>query len=178
MSRIGKRPITLPQGVTFNMNGNLVTVTGPKGTLTREINPKIEVKVEGNVINVINNNKETQYAAFHGLYRQLIANMVEGVSKGFEKSLNVNGVGFKINQQGKDLLLNIGFSHPVLVEAVPGIELSCDKTTITVKGIDKELVGQFAAKIRDIKPVEPYHAYGISYTTETVVRKEVKSGKK
>lgn len=178
MSRIGKRPITLPQGVNVNVNGSLVTVTGPKGTLSREINPKIEVKIEGDVINIVNNNTEAQYAAFHGLYRQLIANMVEGVSKGFEKSLNVNGVGYKINQQGKDLVLNIGFSHPVLVEAVPGIELSCDKTTITVKGIDKELVGQFAAKIRNIKPVEPYHAYGISYTTETVVRKEVKSGKK
>ena len=178
MSRIGKRPITLPQGVNVNVNGSLVTVTGPKGTLSREINPKIEVKVEGDVINVINNNKEAQFAAFHGLYRQLIANMVEGVSKGFEKSLNVNGVGFKINQQGQDLVLNIGFSHPVVVKAIPGITLSCDKTTIKVEGIDKELVGQFAAKIRDIKPVEPYHAYGISYSDEVIVRKEVKSGKK
>ena len=178
MSRIGKKPITLPQGVSLNVNGNLVTVTGPKGTLSREINPKIEVKVEGEIINVINNNTEAQFAAFHGLYRQLIANMVEGVSKGFEKSLNVNGVGFKIAQQGKDLVLNIGLSHPVLVQAVPGIELSCDKTVITVKGIDKELVGQFAAKVRNIKPVEPYHAYGISYADEVVVRKEVKSGKK
>ena len=178
MSRIGKKPITLPQGVSLNVNGSLITVTGPKGTLSREINPKIEVKVEGDTVNVINNNTEAQFSAFHGLYRQLIANMVEGVSKGFEKSLNVNGVGFKIAQQGKDLVLNIGLSHPVLVQAVPGIELSCDKTTITVKGIDKELVGQFAAKIRNIKPVEPYHGYGISYTDEVVVRKEVKSGKK
>lgn len=178
MSRIGKKPIVLPQGVTVNLDKNLVTVTGPKGTLSREINPKIEVKIENNEVNVINNNKEPQYNAYHGLYRQLIANMVEGVSKGFEKSLNVNGVGFKINQQGKDLVLNIGFSHPVLLKAIPGIELSCDKTVITVKGIDKELVGQFAAKVRNIKPVEPYHAYGISYTDEVVVRKEVKSGKK
>lgn len=178
MSRIGKKPIVLPAGVTIKVDGKLVTVTGPKGTLSREINPKIEVKVENNEINVINNNTEQQYKAFHGLYRQLIANMVEGVSKGFEKSLNVNGVGFKIAQQGQDLLLNIGFSHPVLLKAIPGIELSCDKTVITVKGIDKELVGQFAAKVRNIKPVEPYHAYGISYTDEVVVRKEVKSGKK
>ena len=178
MSRIGKKPIELPQGVNLSVAGNLITVTGPKGTLSREINPKIEVKIEGNIVNIINNNTESQYAAFHGLYRQLIANMVEGVSKGFEKSLNVNGVGFKIAQQGNDLVLNIGLSHPVLVKSVPGIELSCDKTTITVKGIDKELVGQFAAKIRNIKPVEPYHAYGISYTDEVVVRKEVKSGKK
>ena len=178
MSRIGKRPIELPSGVTVTMNGNVVTVNGPKGTLTREINPKIEVKIDGNQVNVINNNKEAEYGAFHGLYRQLIANMVEGVSKGFEKSLNVNGVGFKIAQQGQDLLLNIGLSHPVLVKAIPGIQLSCDKNVVIVKGIDKELVGQFAAKVRNIKPVEPYHAYGISYTDEVVVRKEVKSGKK
>lgn len=178
MSRIGKNPITLPANVSVELNGNKVTVTGPKGTLTREINPRIEVKVEGNVVNVINNNKEPEYNAYHGLYRQLINNMVLGVSNGFEKSLNVNGVGFKVTQQGQDLLLNIGFSHPVLVKAVPGIQLTCDKTVITVKGIDKELVGQFAAKVRNIKPVEPYHAYGISYTDETVVRKEVKSGKK
>ena len=178
MSRIGKNPIAIPQGVSVSVNGQLVTVTGPLGTLSREINPKIEVKVEANVVTVINNNKEPEYKAFHGLYRQLIANMVEGVSKGFEKSLNVNGVGFKVSQQGQDLVMNIGLSHPVVIKAVPGIQLSCDKTVITVKGADKELVGQFAAKIRDIKPVEPYHAYGISYTTETIVRKEVKSGKK
>ena len=178
MSRIGRNPIEIPAGVTVKVEGALVSVTGPKGSLNREINPKIEVVVEGNLVKVNNNNKEAQYKAYHGLYRQLIANMVEGVSKGYEKTLNVNGVGFKIAQQGKDLVLNIGLSHPVLVQAVPGIELSCDKTVITVKGIDKELVGQFAAKVRNIKPVEPYHAYGISYADEVVVRKEVKSGKK
>ena len=178
MSRVGRNPIAIPAGVNITVSGSTVTVTGPKGTLTREINPKIEVKVDGSVINVLNNNKETEYRAYHGLYRQLIANMVEGVSKGFEKSLNVNGVGFKVTQQGKDLVLNIGLSHPVELKAIPGIELSCDKTVVTVRGIDKELVGQFAAKVRAIKPVEPYHAYGISYTDEVVVRKEVKSGKK
>ena len=178
MSRIGRNPIEIPAGVNVNVNGALVTVTGPKGTLSREINPKIEVVVEGNTIKVLNNNTEAQYKAYHGLYRQLIANMVEGVSKGYEKVLNVNGVGYKITQQGNDLLLNIGFSHPVVVKTVPGITLSCEKTTIKVAGIDKELVGQFAAKIRDIKPVEPYHAYGISYSDEIIVRKEVKSGKK
>jgi len=178
MSRIGRNPIAIPNGVHVTLNNNIVTVTGPKGTLTREINPKIEVKVENGVINVLNNNKEAQYKAYHGLYRQLIANMVEGVSNGYTKTLNVNGVGFKVTQQGKDLVLNIGFSHPVNVEAIPGIELSCEKTSITIKGIDKELVGQFAAKVRNIKPVEPYHAYGISYADEVIVRKEVKSGKK
>ena len=178
MSRVGRNPIEIPAGVEVKVNGALVSVTGPKGTLSREINPKIEVVVEGNVINVINNNTEAQYKAYHGLYRQLIANMVEGVNKGYEKVLNVNGVGFKIAQQGQDLVLNIGFSHPVVVKAVPGITLSCEKTSIKVAGIDKELVGQFAAKVRDIKPVEPYHAYGISYADEVIVRKEVKSGKK
>ena len=178
MSRIGRNPIAIPAGVNVTVNGSLISVTGPKGSLSREINPKIEVVVEGNEVKVLNNNNEAQYKAYHGLYRQLIANMVEGVSKGYEKTLNVNGVGFKITQQGNDLLLNIGFSHPVVVNAVDGITLSCDKTTIKVAGIDKELVGQFAAKIRDIKPVEPYHAYGISYSDEVIVRKEVKSGKK
>ena len=178
MSRIGRNPIEIPAGVTVKVDGSVVSVTGPKGSLTREINPKIEVVVEGTTVKVLNNNAETQYRAYHGLYRQLIANMVEGVSKGFEKSLNINGVGYKIAQQGQDLVLNIGFSHPVVVKAIPGITLSCDKTTIKVAGIDKELVGQFAAKVRSIKPVEPYHAYGISYTDEVIVRKEVKSGKK
>ena len=178
MSRIGRNPIALPDGVSLKLDNNLVTVTGPKGTLSREINPKIEVKVEGNQVLVLNNNTESQYKAYHGLYRQLIANMVEGVSKGFEKSLNINGVGYKVNQQGQDLVLNIGFSHPVVIKAIEGITLSCDKTVVTIKGIDKELVGQFAAKVRNIKPVEPYHAYGISYTDEVIVRKEVKSGKK
>jgi large subunit ribosomal protein L6 len=178
MSRIGRNPITIPNGVNVTVANSVITVTGPKGTLSREINPKIEVKVENGIVNVLNNNTEAKYKAFHGLYRQLIANMVVGVSQGYSKVLNVNGVGFKINQQGQDLVLNIGFSHPVVVKAIPGITLSCDKTTIKVEGIDKELVGQFAAKIRDIKPVEPYHAYGISYSDEVIVRKEVKSGKK
>ena len=178
MSRVGRNPIEIPAGVTVKVDGALVSVTGPKGSLSREINPKIEVAIEGNIINVLNNNKEAQYKAYHGLYRQLIANMVEGVSKGYEKVLNVNGVGYKLTQQGQDILMNIGFSHPVLVKAVEGITLSCEKTTIKVAGIDKELVGQVAAKIRDIKPVEPYHAYGISYSDEVIVRKEVKSGKK
>ena len=178
MSRIGKNPIEMPNGVSIKVEGALVTVTGPKGTLSREINPKIEVVVEGNTIKVLNNNQEAQYKAYHGLYRQLIANMVVGVSQGYSKVLNVNGVGFKINQQGQDLVLNIGLSHPVVVKAIDGITLSCEKNVVIVKGIDKELVGQFAAKVRNLKPVEPYHAYGISYTDETIVRKEVKSGKK
>ena len=178
MSRIGRNPIEIPAGVNVTINGATVTVTGPKGTLTREINPKIEVKVEGSVINVLNNNKEAQYKAYHGLYRQLIANMVEGVSKGFEKSLNVNGVGFKVTQQGKDLVLNIGLSHPVELKAIPGIELSCDKTVVTIKGIDKELVGQTAAVIRSKRLPEVYRGKGIKYDYEVIRRKEGKAGKK
>ena len=180
MSRIGKLPIEIPAGVTVELNGNIVTVKGSLGTLSREIDPKITVKVEGNQVLVENNNAEQKlYNAKHGLYRQLINNMVVGVSKGYEKSLTINGVGYKVSQTGANLTLNIGFSHPVVVNAVEGITLSCDgKTVITVKGIDKELVGQVAAKIRSIKPVEPYHAYGIYYSDERIVRKEVKSGKK
>ena len=178
MSRIGREVITIPAGVTVNVDNNVVTVTGPLGTLSQEIFNKLSVEIEGNTLTVKNNSTNSKDKAFHGLYRQLINNMVVGVSKGYEKKLNVNGVGYKITQTGADLVLNIGFSHPVEVKATEGIKLSCDKNTITVSGISKEKVGQFAAKIRSIKPVEPYHAYGIYYADEVVVRKEIKSGKK
>ena len=178
MSRIGKLIIPVPSGVTVKRDNNLVTVTGPLGTLSREINSKIETKINADSVEVINNNTEAQYNAFHGLYRQLINNMVVGVSQGFKKSLTINGVGYRVAQKGNDLELNIGFSHPVMLKAIDGIKLSCDKNDIIVSGIDKEKVGQYAAKVRSIKPVEPYHAYGIYYTDEVIVRKEVKSGKK
>ena len=178
MSRIGKLVIPVPSGVTFKRENNLVTVTGPLGTLSRDINPKIETKINADSVEVINNNTEAQYNAFHGLYRQLINNMVVGVSQGFKKSLTINGVGYRVTQKGNDLELNIGFSHPVVLKAEEGIKLSCDKNDIIVSGIDKEKVGQYAAKVRSIKPVEPYHAYGIYYSDEVIVRKEVKSGKK
>lgn len=178
MSRIGKNPITLPSGVNVTLNNNVVTVNGPLGTLSREIHPKVGVTVEGNQVIVSNTTNDYEVRKFHGLYRQLINNMIVGVSKGYEKRLNVNGVGYKITQNGKDLVLNIGLSHPVEVKAIDGITLSCEKNEVIVKGIDKELVGQFASKVRDIKPVEPYHAYGISYSDEVVFRKERKTGKK
>ncbi len=178
MSRIGKKSITIPAGVTVTINGDQCTVAGPLGTITKRVEPKLTYKIDGQALHIENNNTEAMYNAYHGLYRQIIFNMIEGVSKGFEKRLTINGVGFKVTQKGQDLVLNIGFSHPVEVKAVEGITLSCDKNEIIVKGIDKELVGQVALKIRDIKPVEPYHAYGIYYSNETVVRKEVKSGKK
>ncbi|MBO7219042.1 MAG: 50S ribosomal protein L6 [Clostridia bacterium] len=178
MSRIGKLVIPVPSGVTVKRENNVVTVTGPLGTLSRDINPKIETKINADSVEVINNNTESQYNAFHGLYRQLINNMVVGVSQGFTKSLTINGVGYRVTQKGNDLELNIGFSHPVILKAEEGIKLSCEKNDVIVSGIDKEKVGQYAAKVRSIKPVEPYHAYGIYYSDEVIVRKEVKSGKK
>lgn len=178
MSRIGNTPIVIPAGVTFENNNGEVKVTGKLGTLTRTIDNRITTRVEENTIYVENTKSNKDLKAKHGLYRQLINNMVVGVSEGYEKKLKVNGVGYRVIQDGAGLTLNIGFSHPVKVSAVDGIELTTDKNIITVKGIDKEAVGQKAAKIRDIKPVEPYHAYGISYSDEVVVRKVVKSGKK
>ena len=178
MSRIGKKAITIPAGVTVKFDNDKCTVTGPLGTLTKRVEPKLTYKIDGEVLTVENNNTEAMYNAYHGLYRQIINNMIVGVTKGYEKRLTINGVGYKVTQKGQDLVLNIGFSHPVEVKAVEGIQLSCDKNEVIVKGIDKELVGQVALKIKDIKPVEPYHAYGIYYSDETVIRKEVKSGKK
>ena len=178
MSRIGRLPINIPANVTVELNGNVVEVKGPLGTLSREINPRIDVKIENSVLTVSPKSSDSGLKAVYGLTRQLINNMVVGVSQGYTKKLNINGVGYKVTQNGENLTMNIGFSHPVEIKAIPGIKLSCDKTQIIVSGINKELVGQFAANIRDIKPVEPYHAYGISYDDEVIVRKEVKSGKK
>ena len=178
MSRIGRNPIHVPNGVTVTVNGNLVTVKGKLGELSQEIDKKIGVEVADGIVKVININDVEDNRNLHGLYRQLIHNMVEGVDKGYEKRLNVNGVGFKIAKNGNDLVLNLGFSHPVNVKAIDGITLDFDKNVIIIKGINKELVGQFAAKVRSIKPVEPYHAYGISYVDEVIVRKESKSAKK
>lgn len=178
MSRIGRLPINVPANVTVEVKENTVEVKGPLGTLSREINPRIEVKIENSVVTVSPKSSDSGLKAIYGLTRQLINNMVIGVSQGYTKKLNINGVGYKVTQNGENLTMNIGFSHPVEIKAVPGIKLSCDKTQIIVSGINKEQVGQFAANIRDIKPVEPYHAYGISYDDEVIVRKEVKSGKK
>lgn len=178
MSRIGKKIIAIPAGVTVNVDGNKVTVTGPKGTLSREVYNKLAVAVENNTVVVTKHGETRNDNAQWGLHRQLIANMVEGVSKGYEKRLNINGVGYKLAKNGANVTMNCGFSHPVEIVAEPGIELDCDKTMLIVKGINKEQVGQFAAKVRAIKPVEPYHAYGISYADEKIRRKEIKSGKK
>ena len=179
MSRIGKHSISIPQGVNVAVDANnVVTVTGPKGTLSRDVHKDIKVVVENNEVSVKNENNVKELSKFQGLYRQLINNMVIGVTKGFEKRLTINGVGYKITQKGNDLVLNIGLSHPVELKAVDGITLGCDKNEVIVSGIDKEKVGQYACKVRDIKRVEPYHAYGIYYSDEVVRRKERKTGKK
>ena len=179
MSRIGKQLITIPQGVNVTVDANnVVTVTGPKGTLSRDIHKDIKIVVENNTISVLNPTEKYELSKFQGLSRQLINNMVEGVSKGFEKRLTINGVGYKITQKGQDLVLNIGLSHPVELKAIDGITLSFEKNEVIIQGIDKEKVGQYACKVKDIRKVEPYHAYGIYYSNEVVRRKERKTGKK
>ncbi len=179
MSRIGKLEIIVPADVTVSVGeDNTVTVKGPKDTLSRVIDKCITVNVEGNKIHLTPNNNENKTNALHGLYRQLINNMVIGVSKGFKKSLTINGVGYKVAKQGNKIVMGLGFSHPVEFEEVHGITLSCPSATeIVVEGADKELVGLVAAKIKAIRPVEPYHGYGIRYTGETVILKAGKAAK-
>ena len=185
MSRIGRAPIELPNGVTLDVTTeNDVIVTGPKGTLRQTIantNVKIEkTEVEGKtVVTLTRANDQKENRAAHGLYRALLANMVKGVTEGYAKSLTVHGVGYKIAVNGNKLTMNIGLSHPVNVEIPEGLTVTCPTATeIKVEGISKEKVGQFAADIKAIKPVEPYHGYGIHYTNETVIRKEIKKGGK
>jgi large subunit ribosomal protein L6 len=180
MSRIGKMPIEIPNGVTVDINGDIVTVKGPLGELSRRIQSKdISVKAEDGKILVSRANDQKQARSLHGLYRSLINNMVVGVTKGYEKKLIVSGVGYKCQVSGSKLVMNIGFSYPVEVDIPDGIKAACiTPTEIEIKGIDKELVGHFAAKIRAIKKVEPYHGYGIYYSDERVVRKEGKKAAK
>ena len=180
MSRIGRNPIHIPQGVSVSVDEkNLVTVTGPWGTLTQKVDDVITVNINDGIVVLTRANDNNDVKAKHGLYRALINSMVEGVSKGFSKSLIINGVGYKLNKQGNKLTMNIGFSHPVIVEEVPGITIEVPAATeIKISGIDKQLVGQFAAKIRDVKPVEPYHGYGIRYKDEVVILKQGKAAGK
>lgn len=172
MSRIGNAHIVIPAGVTVTASNNVLTVKGPKGTLTQSYDPIITPNIEGNEIVFTRANDQGPTKAKHGLYRALCANMVKGVTEGFKKSLIVNGVGWKVAKQGKKLVMNIGFSHPVEVEEIDGITLDCpSQTEITVSGIDKEKVGQFAAIIRGYREPEPYHGYGIRYSDEVIERK-------
>ena len=186
MSRIGKAPIVLPENVTVEVSdSNYVTVTGPKGKLEQQITGNISVTTVENEgkksILLVANYELAETNAKHGLYRALLANMITGVSAGFSKSITINGVGFKCAVQGNKLVLNIGFSHPVNVEIPSDLTVTCPNATeIVVSGISKEKVGQWAADVKAIKKVEPYHGYGIYYTNEHVRRKEIKktSGKK
>ena len=172
MSRIGNAVITIPAGVTIDTANNVLTVKGPKGTLTQAYDPIITPVVEGNVIKFTRANEQGPTKAKHGLYRALCANMVKGVTEGYKKTLIVHGVGWKVAKQGKKLVMNIGFSHPVEVEEIDGITLDCpSQTEITVSGIDKEKVGQFAAIVRGYREPEPYHGYGIRYSDEVIERK-------
>lgn len=179
MSRIGRAPITVPAGVTIDNTNNLITVKGPLGTLSQQVDSSITVKVDGNVLTVERHSDDKEHRALHGLYRALINNMVTGVTKGFEKHLIVAGVGYKVTATDTKLTMNIGFSHPVEFTAPAGITFAmAAPLEIVVKGIDRQLVGQMAATIKAAKPVEPYHGYGIHYKDEVVVRKEGKTAGK
>lgn len=179
MSRIGKKPITIPDGVQIKQEGQVITVTGPKGTLTREFRPEINIAIEGNTANVTRTSDHPRHRSFHGLTRSLLANMVEGVTNGFTKNLELAGVGYRAALQGKKLVLTIGKSHPVEVEPWEGIELEVPAPTkIIIKGIDREKVGIFAANVRKQRPPEPYKGKGIKYENEYIRRKEGKAGVK
>ena len=180
MSRIGKMPITVPAGVEVTVaEANVVTVKGPKGTLQQQFAQNLTIAQEGNVITIARPNDEAANRAKHGLTRSLLNNMVIGVEKGFSKELEVNGVGYRVQKEGKKLVMNLGYSHPVVVEEIEGITLEAPTPNkVVVSGIDKQKVGQVAAEIRGKRPPEPYKGKGIKYTTETIRRKEGKAGGK
>ena len=179
MSRIGKLPVAIPAGVEVKLEeGNVITVKGPKGTLTRKLVDDLDIKVEGSEVIVTRPSDLKRYKSLHGLTRTLIFNMVEGVTNGYTKELEINGVGYRAAKAGKKLTLTLGYSHPVEMEDPEGIETKVDGNKITVSGIDKEKVGQFAAEIRTKRPPEPYKGKGIKYTTETIRHKVGKTGKK
>ena len=179
MSRIGKKPIAIPAGVEVKIEaGNLVTVKGPKGTLTRTVSSNITVTLDNGVITVTRPNDLKENRALHGLTRTLIANMVQGVNEGFKKELEINGIGYRAAKQGKDLVLNIGYSHDVIMPEKDGITVEVPAPNkIIISGPDKQKVGQFAAEVRGKRPPEPYKGKGIKYVDEVIRRKEGKAGK-
>ena len=180
MSRIGRMPITVPAGVTVTVaEGNVVTVKGPKGELSRALRPEMIIKQEGNTITVERPSDDKLHRSLHGLTRTLLHNMVVGVTEGFKKELDVNGVGYRVAKEGKKLNMNIGFSHPVIVEEIDGITIDVPSPNkIVISGTDKQKVGQFAAEVRGKRPPEPYKGKGIKYTDEVIRRKEGKTGVK
>ncbi len=179
MSRIGRAPIHIPAGVTVSQEGSVITVKGPKGTLTRDIGKEITYKMENNTITFSRPDDLKETRAKHGLYRALVNNMIIGVTQGFSKALIINGIGYKAAVNGNKLVLNLGYSHPVEITAPHGIKFECPTITdIVVSGIDKEEVGQVAADIKAKRVVEPYHSYGVRYKTDIVVIKEGKKAGK
>ena len=179
MSRIGNKPIIVPEGVEVKIDGQTITVKGPKGTLQKEFHKNMKITLENNVITVVRPDNEPQNRSLHGLTRTLLNNMIEGTIKGFERKLEVNGVGYRASKKGNNLLLNLGYSHPVEMEAPEGITFDVPTPNeIIVKGMDKELVGQTAAVVRTKRPPEVYRGKGIKYAEEVIRRKEGKAGKK
>jgi len=178
MSRIGRAPITVPAGVDVKLDGTHITVKGKLGTLERDLHPAISLDIQGDVINVVRPNDEQQNRSLHGLTRTLVYNMVEGVTNGFTKTLEVNGVGYRAAKEGNTLVMNLGYSHQVKVDEIPGITIDVPTPNqIIIKGIDKQQVGQFAAEVREKRPPEPYKGKGIKYADEVIRRKEGKTNK-
>ena len=180
MSRIGRAPIAIPAGVEIKVeDNNVVTVKGPKGTLAQQFNPNMAIAIEENVLHVTRPNDAKENRALHGLTRTLIHNMVEGVTEGYKKELDVNGVGYRVAKEGNKLVMNLGFSHQVIMEEVPGITIEVPgPNKIIINGCDKQQVGQFAAEVREKRPPEPYKGKGIKYTDEVIRRKAGKTGAK
>ena len=179
MSRIGRKPINIPAGVEVNFENGVMTVKGPKGTLTQKINPNMTVEINEGIIEVKRPNDDKENRSLHGLTRTLIANMVIGVTEGYKKQLEVNGVGYRCQKQGKQLVMNLGFSHNVVFEDTEDITIEVPgPNSIIIHGADKQKVGQFAAEIREKRPPEPYKGKGIKYVDEYIRRKEGKAGKK
>ena len=178
MSRIGRKPITIPAGVDVKIDGNCVTVKGPKGELSNTFNADMSIVMEGNEINVTRPTDNKEHRSLHGLTRTLIANMIIGVSEGYKKELSINGVGYRAQKQGKDLVMNLGYSHQVIMPEIDGITVEVpNNTTIIISGPDKQKVGQFAAEVREKRPPEPYKGKGIKYVDEYIRRKEGKAAK-
>ncbi len=180
MSRIGRMPITVPAGTEVKFGeGNLITVKGPGGTLTRTLHKDMKVELDGAVMHIVRPSDEQNHRALHGLTRTLVANMVDGVTKGFTKELEVNGVGYRALKQGTQLVMNLGYSHQVIVDEIPGITIEVPAPNkIIIRGPDKQQVGQFAAEVREKRPPEPYKGKGIKYANEVIRRKEGKTGAK
>ena len=178
MSRIGNKVITIPAGVEVNINDNFATVKGPKGELKQQFDKDMTFNIEGNEITVVRPSDSKRHRTVHGTTRAILANMVEGVSAGFKKELELIGVGYRAQMQGKKLVLSVGYSHPVEFEEIDGITLGVEgNTKVSIEGINKEVVGQYAAKVRAVRPPEPYKGKGIRYVGEYVRRKEGKTGK-